>query len=385
MVRCGWDEDGTPWLALCCSAPLILSPQHWRRKVTLSVDIQHSLHQDVPPSHHNQHHLEENHQLVKMISDTLQLPAPHNMISQDQVNSIDPLENQLCRVCDEKAAGFHFGAFTCEGCKSFFGRFCNNQTVIPDCKNNYMCVIDKRNRTSCKACRLKKCLSVGMSKSGCRYGRRSNWFKIHCLMQKNAQKPASSPVVAPRPSLPMPRPILAPAPVYSSLSSPTKPLLSSRSPSPLNTSLESSSTSTQSSPSPNSDRIRSSTAQDSVSPTQLPHLPAYLSHLASASAAPVSAPVSSPLSLPLFDPLSLYRLSPLLALSSHLAQVQAQQQQQQQQQSPPVLGMDFKQTLDLLAERRALFEKLKSEALCSSPTSDSNESTESVPVDLSVK
>merc|ERR1711884_502320 len=129
---------------------------------------------------------------VVMISEVLQLPAAHNMLSQEQVNNIDPLENQLCRVCDEKAAGFHFGAFTCEGCKSFFGRFCNNQTVIPDCKNNYVCVIDKRNRTSCKACRLKKCLGVGMSKSGCRYGRRSNWFKIHCLMQKNAQKPSSS-------------------------------------------------------------------------------------------------------------------------------------------------------------------------------------------------
>lgn len=25
--------------------------------------------------------------------------------------------NQLCKVCDEPAAGFHFGAFTCEGCK----------------------------------------------------------------------------------------------------------------------------------------------------------------------------------------------------------------------------------------------------------------------------
>ena len=50
--------------------------------------------------------------------------------------------------------------------------------------------MDKRNRTSCKACRLRKCLAVGMSKSGCRYGRRSNWFKIHCLMQKNAHRAA---------------------------------------------------------------------------------------------------------------------------------------------------------------------------------------------------
>ena len=94
------------------------------------------------------------------------------------------MQNQMCRVCDEPAAGFHFGAFTCEGCKSFFGRTCNNQSVIQECKNNYRCVINKKNRTACKACRLRKCLMVGMSKSGSRYGRRSNWFKIHCLMQQ---------------------------------------------------------------------------------------------------------------------------------------------------------------------------------------------------------
>lgn len=45
-------------------------------------------------------------------------------------------------------------------------------------------MINKKNRTACKACRLRKCLLVGMSKSGSRYGRRSNWFKIHCLLQE---------------------------------------------------------------------------------------------------------------------------------------------------------------------------------------------------------
>ncbi|XP_063229065.1 nuclear receptor subfamily 1 group D member 2-like [Bacillus rossius redtenbacheri] len=96
--------------------------------------------------------------------------------------------NQLCRVCGEPAAGFHFGAFTCEGCKSFFGRTYNNLGSITECKNNGECVINKKNRTSCKACRLRKCLLVGMSKSGSRYGRRSNWFKIHCLLQEQQQQ-----------------------------------------------------------------------------------------------------------------------------------------------------------------------------------------------------
>ena len=116
-----------------------------------------------------------------------------------QVEHLDPLVNQLCRVCDEPAAGFHFGAFTCEGCKSFFGRTCNNQSVISECKNQYRCVVDKKNRTSCKACRLRKCLMVGMSKSGSRYGRRSNWFKIHCLMQQKTGHSTSN--TDPAPSL----------------------------------------------------------------------------------------------------------------------------------------------------------------------------------------
>lgn len=54
-------------------------------------------------------------------------------------------------------------------------------------------MINKKNRTACKACRLRKCLLVGMSKSGSRYGRRSNWFKIHCLLQEQQQAVGTGP------------------------------------------------------------------------------------------------------------------------------------------------------------------------------------------------
>lgn len=72
--------------------------------------------------------------------------------------------------------------------QSFFGRTCNNLSLITECKSNRDCIINKKNRTLCKACRLRKCLMVGMSKMGSRFGRRSNWFKIHCLLQEQQQQ-----------------------------------------------------------------------------------------------------------------------------------------------------------------------------------------------------
>lgn len=76
--------------------------------------------------------------------------------------------------------------------QSFFGRSYNNLSSISECKNNGECIINKKNRTACKACRLRKCLMVGMSKSGSRYGRRSNWFKIHCLLQEQQQQASAA-------------------------------------------------------------------------------------------------------------------------------------------------------------------------------------------------
>ena len=191
--------------------------------------------------------------------------------------------------------------------------------MFQECKNSYRCVVDRKNRTACKACRLRKCLLVGMSKSGCRYGRRSNWFKIHCLMQKNVTKSSSS----------------GPYPMQSmrfsdTILHPAKPN-QSRSPSPLNTSSES--LSIHSSPSPaymEHSSFEQSILERPVSPPSSSFTP------------PIIDPSSS-----MWDPSTLYRLSPLFAVHPLLLAAN------------PMFKLDFSQQLELLKQRRAMFEALR--------------------------
>ena len=68
---------------------------------------------------------------------------------------------KICRVCSDTASGNHFGVMTCEACKSFFRRSIRASAKYY-CNNHNSCVIDKRNRNRCQACRLRKCLDSGM-------------------------------------------------------------------------------------------------------------------------------------------------------------------------------------------------------------------------------
>nr|XP_015814554.2 peroxisome proliferator-activated receptor gamma isoform X2 [Nothobranchius furzeri] len=77
--------------------------------------------------------------------------------------------NIECRVCGDKASGFHYGVHACEGCKGFFRRTIRLKLVYDHC--DLHCRIHKKSRNKCQYCRFKKCLNVGMSHNAIRFGR----------------------------------------------------------------------------------------------------------------------------------------------------------------------------------------------------------------------
>ncbi|XP_066446312.1 peroxisome proliferator-activated receptor alpha [Eleutherodactylus coqui] len=96
---------------------------------------------------------------------SITLPTPASG-TEDQSNKQLHLE---CRVCGDKASGFHYGVHACEGCKGFFRRTIRLKLVYDRCER--VCKIQKKNRNKCQYCRFEKCLSVGMSHNAIRFGR----------------------------------------------------------------------------------------------------------------------------------------------------------------------------------------------------------------------
>ena len=82
--------------------------------------------------------------------------------------SHDPLlelKDKMCEVCSDAANGYHYGVYSCEGCKAFFKRSTQGDTPVYVCPATNNCTIDKQRRKSCQSCRLSKCFKVGMVKT----------------------------------------------------------------------------------------------------------------------------------------------------------------------------------------------------------------------------
>ncbi|CAM2116366.1 unnamed protein product [Caretta caretta] len=104
---------------------------------------------------------------------------------------------RFCAVCSDYASGYHYGVWSCEGCKAFFKRSIQGHNDYI-CPATNQCTIDKNRRKSCQACRLRKCCEVGMMKCGSRRERcgyriirrhRNSEDQVHCTgkAKKNSE------------------------------------------------------------------------------------------------------------------------------------------------------------------------------------------------------
>ncbi|XP_019726315.1 estrogen receptor 2a isoform X1 [Hippocampus comes] len=83
------------------------------------------------------------------------------------VSSGGKADLHFCAVCQDYASGYHYGVWSCEGCKAFFKRSIQGHNDYI-CPATNQCTIDKNRRKSCQACRLRKCYEAGMTKCGMR-------------------------------------------------------------------------------------------------------------------------------------------------------------------------------------------------------------------------
>ncbi|XP_028295870.1 estrogen receptor beta-like [Gouania willdenowi] len=104
-----------------------------------------------------------------------------------------------CAVCHDYASGYHYGVWSCEGCKAFFKRSIQGHNDYI-CPATNQCTIDKNRRKSCQACRLRKCYEVGMTKCGIRKERgsfRNTQAKRATRLSSNGHKAAPGPAPGP--------------------------------------------------------------------------------------------------------------------------------------------------------------------------------------------
>ena len=96
-----------------------------------------------------------------------------------------------CKICGDKSSGIHYGVITCEGCKGFFRRS-QSSTSNYTCPRQGNCLVDRANRNRCQACRLRKCIALGMSRDAVKFGRMSKKQRDRLYMEVLKQQDADT-------------------------------------------------------------------------------------------------------------------------------------------------------------------------------------------------
>uniref|UniRef100_A0A4W4FZR0 Peroxisome proliferator-activated receptor gamma n=1 Tax=Electrophorus electricus TaxID=8005 RepID=A0A4W4FZR0_ELEEL len=131
----------------------------------------------------NGYRVQETQSSIKVEPESPPQYAENSMpkVHEDPSTSVLNIE---CRVCGDKASGFHYGVHACEGCKGFFRRTIRLKLVYDHC--DLHCRIHKKSRNKCQYCRFQKCLMVGMSHNAIRFGRMPQAEKEKLLAEFSA-------------------------------------------------------------------------------------------------------------------------------------------------------------------------------------------------------
>lgn len=96
-------------------------------------------------------------------------------------------QTEQCVVCGDSADGFHYGVRSCRGCNAFFRRAITFEQQF-NCRRGGKCPVDKNARCACRACRLAKCLAVGMDRKAVQ-PKRENGVAEHTTVIKSEPSP----------------------------------------------------------------------------------------------------------------------------------------------------------------------------------------------------
>ena len=100
-------------------------------------------------------------------TDAIQVEISNGSVMDQHSPSVDMDSSNVgfCLVCGDLGSGYHYSAFSCEGCKGFFKRTVQKNLTYR-CKEASNCIINKFTRNSCQHCRFQRCLQVGMKREG---------------------------------------------------------------------------------------------------------------------------------------------------------------------------------------------------------------------------
>ncbi|XP_035917229.1 photoreceptor-specific nuclear receptor-like isoform X1 [Anopheles stephensi] len=131
------------------------------------------------------------------------LPWPPQHANESQSSSARKAQNLglICVVCGDTSSGKHYGILACNGCSGFFKRSVRRKLIYRCQAGTGSCTVDKAHRNQCQACRLKKCLTMGMNKDAiqCIVGSLKQQMKgiIDVFAVQNERQPRNTATIRP--------------------------------------------------------------------------------------------------------------------------------------------------------------------------------------------